>query len=130
MAYKNDVIYMRLEQLMTARHMIAFDLTKNLGISSGNISDWKSGKACPGTEKLVILADYFDVPVDYLLGRDGYVVKHDAQKDCSELNDIYKDLDREGKVSVLAEAYKQKRRIIDEQRATAETEEEAQRGAC
>lgn len=39
------------------------------GISTGNISDWKSGRSMPSAAKLDILADYLDVPVDYLLGR-------------------------------------------------------------
>lgn len=39
------------------------------GISTGNISDWGSGRSKPTAEALVLLADYFDVSVDYLLGR-------------------------------------------------------------
>ncbi|PWL41360.1 MAG: XRE family transcriptional regulator [Clostridiales bacterium] len=39
------------------------------GISTGNISDWKSGRSMPTASKLVILADYLDCSVDYLLGR-------------------------------------------------------------
>lgn len=39
------------------------------GISTGNISDWRSGRSKPTAEALVLLADYFDVSVDYLLGR-------------------------------------------------------------
>lgn len=40
---------------------------KELGISSGTISQWKNGSV-PSGEKLVQLADYFGVSVDYLLG--------------------------------------------------------------
>lgn len=39
------------------------------GISTGNISDWKSGRSLPTATKLVILADYLNCSVDYLLGR-------------------------------------------------------------
>lgn len=39
------------------------------GISTGNISDWKSGRSMPSAVKLDILADYLDCSVDYLLGR-------------------------------------------------------------
>ena len=39
------------------------------GISTGNISDWKSGRSMPSAAKLDILADYLDCSVDYLLGR-------------------------------------------------------------
>lgn len=44
------------------------ELSKNTGISSGNISDWKSGRSKPGMESLIKIADYFECSVDYLLG--------------------------------------------------------------
>lgn len=44
-------------------------LSDATGISTGNISDWKSGRSMPSAVKLDILADYLDCSVDYLLGR-------------------------------------------------------------
>ena len=44
-------------------------LSRNTGISSGNISDWKSGRSKPGLESLLKIADYFECSVDYLLDR-------------------------------------------------------------
>lgn len=44
------------------------ELSKNTGISSGNISDWKSGRSKPGMELLIKIADHFECSVDYLLG--------------------------------------------------------------
>lgn len=44
-------------------------LSESMGISTGNISDWKSGKSKPTAEALLKIADYFNVSVDYLLGR-------------------------------------------------------------
>lgn len=48
---------------------VAAEISKATGISSGNISDWKSGRSKPNAETLVKIADYFDCSVDYLLGR-------------------------------------------------------------
>ena len=45
------------------------ELSKNTGISSGNISDWKSGRSKPGLNSLIKIADYFQCSVDYLLNR-------------------------------------------------------------
>ena len=39
------------------------------GISEGNLGDWVKGKSKPGADALVLLADYLDCSVDYLLGR-------------------------------------------------------------
>ena len=47
----------------------AMKVSKETGISSGNISDWKSGKSMPSAVALDALADYLDCSVDYLLGR-------------------------------------------------------------
>lgn len=57
-----------LKNLLKERGM-AEGLSKSTGISSGNISDWKSGRSKPGLESLLKIADYFDCSVDYLLDR-------------------------------------------------------------
>lgn len=44
-------------------------LSQATGISTGNISDWKKGKSRPTAEALVLIANYFNCSVDYLLGR-------------------------------------------------------------
>ena len=41
-------------------------VSRELDVSMGNISDWKNGRSVPNAVSLVKLADYF---VDYLLGR-------------------------------------------------------------
>lgn len=41
---------------------------KELGIGSSVITQWKNG-SIPSTEKILLLADYFNVSADYLLGR-------------------------------------------------------------
>jgi len=59
----------RLFELMDERGIKAVKLSADTKISTGNISDWKSGRCLPTVEKLNILADYFDVSTDYLLGK-------------------------------------------------------------
>ncbi len=44
-------------------------VAKEIGISSGIISKWKSEGTLPNGETLIKLADYLDCSVDYLLGR-------------------------------------------------------------
>lgn len=45
-------------------------LLSDLGLPISAISEWKKGKAKPSTEALVKIADYFNVSVDFLLGRE------------------------------------------------------------
>ena len=41
---------------------------RELGVSSASVTQWKNGSV-PSGEKLVQIADYFNVTTDYLLGR-------------------------------------------------------------
>ena len=71
--------------LMNKKGIKAKKLSDDTGISTGNISDWKIGRSMPSADKLSILADYFNVSVDYLLGREknerGYTMKNDNPND-------------------------------------------------
>jgi transcriptional regulator with XRE-family HTH domain len=44
-------------------------LAGEIGIKSSTITQWKKGKQKPSLDAVVKIADYFDVPVDFLLGR-------------------------------------------------------------
>ena len=58
-----------LENLMKEKAVNASALSKTTGISTGNLSDWKSGRSKPGLDALWALADYFCVSIDFLVGR-------------------------------------------------------------
>lgn len=44
-------------------------LLSELKLPASAITEWKKGKAKPSVEALMKIADYFNVSVDYLLGR-------------------------------------------------------------
>lgn len=62
-------MYEIFEQLLRAAGITAYKVSKDTGISQTTLSDWKRGRSTPKTEKLQTLADYFDVSLDYLLGK-------------------------------------------------------------
>ncbi|MDY6367553.1 MAG: helix-turn-helix transcriptional regulator [Clostridia bacterium] len=45
-------------------------LANDLGVSAGNLCDWEKGRTEPNIDMLIKIADYFDVSVDALLGRE------------------------------------------------------------
>ena len=59
----------RLFELIKEHGISSKKLSDDTNISTGNISDWKTGRSQPSLDKICILADYFNVSVDYLLGR-------------------------------------------------------------
>ncbi len=60
-------IYDRIENLLSVRGMSAYKLSKETGISTGLLSQWKKRSQAPSADKLKIVADYFGVSTDYLL---------------------------------------------------------------
>ena len=59
----------RLNYLMKIESITQYALTKKLGICQSTVSNWLHGKKEPSIESLWKLADFFDVTVDYLIGR-------------------------------------------------------------
>lgn len=83
--------YSKIEKLMTDRNISAYRLSKDTGISTGLLSQWKKRMQNPSVEKLQIIADYFHVSVDYLIGNEPKETPVLTEKD---ERDISKRLDR------------------------------------
>lgn len=62
----NDIF----KQLLQNNGVTAYQMSKDTGISESLISNWKSGRQLPKYDSLNILADYFKVSGDVLLGRE------------------------------------------------------------
>ena len=64
MMIKNNIKKLRLEMGLTQK-----ELGKNIELAESTISLYESGKREPDNATLLTLANFFDVSVDYLLGR-------------------------------------------------------------
>ncbi len=65
MAQLGDILAeLRQEQGLTQK-----ELGQVLCVSTGTISNYENGVHLPDAEKLIVLADFFHVSTDYLLGR-------------------------------------------------------------
>lgn len=61
----------RLAQLREKRKMSQAQLAKELKVSNGTIGNYENGSRFPrGVDALCNIADYFNVELDYLIGRD------------------------------------------------------------
>lgn len=59
----------RLKALRTAQNLSHAELSNKLGVSKALIGHWETGVRLPSLETANALADYFDVSIDYLVGR-------------------------------------------------------------
>ena len=63
------LIAQHIEDLMKNEKLTQMQLAKAIGVGQSSISDWLNSKSEPSVENLWKLADFFDVSVDYLIGR-------------------------------------------------------------
>lgn len=58
-------MYQRYAELRNKRGVTDYEVAKNTGISTSTLTNWKYGRYNPKFDKLMSLAKYFGVPVEY-----------------------------------------------------------------
>lgn len=64
------------------------NVVKALNIGAGSITNWKNG-TIPNGETLSKIADYFNVSIDYLLGRDDSLGTLEIRQRVKEIAEVY-----------------------------------------
>lgn len=84
----------RIKDLREDRDMRQIDLAKATGIDQRTISNYETGKSAPDCYALIKLADFFNVSIDYLVGRVNYNFygKAEREKALDEIIDCLKEL--------------------------------------
>lgn len=68
----------RIQSLLDSKKISQSELEKTLGFGKGTMTKWK-GTTAPSADKLLKIAEYFDVTLDYLMtGNDGALKKNTA----------------------------------------------------
>ena len=70
----------RLKELREYYDMTQAEVAAYLNFSSAAISNYECGAREPGIEELILLADFFHVSLDYLVGRINYSIESDKKK--------------------------------------------------
>lgn len=81
-----------LAELRQDRNLTQKDLAKYLHVSPGTVSNYENNIHLPDLEKILILANYFGVTTDYLLGRTPFSISPDL---------FYKEIGNGVKISDL-----------------------------
>lgn len=78
-------------KLLEEKGLKAADVTRATGIKSPVFSEWKKGKSKPNTEKMIKIAKFLDVSVEYLvngtenIGSDNSTLTKKDEKDIEEI---------------------------------------------
>lgn len=60
-------MYDKFEQLCQERGVTPYVVAKTTNIQQSTFTHWKQGKYTPKVDKLMKIADFFEVPLEYLL---------------------------------------------------------------
>ena len=60
---------LRLKELRENKNLSQQDLAKALKVSPSTVSNWEAGKREPDMAMVIAICEYFNVSIDYLLGR-------------------------------------------------------------
>lgn len=90
------------KELRLEKNLSQDKIASELDVSQSLINNWETGRSTPAPEMLEYIADYFNVSVDYLIGRSKY---KNLEAGNNELDNILfskaKDLSDEDKKAVL-----------------------------
>lgn len=80
----------RLKKLRTEKNITQKDLARYLGVSDRSVGYYETGQRTPPPDIIEKIADYFNVSVDYLLGRTD--IRNPYRKEDKNLSNIDKFL--------------------------------------
>ena len=97
------MFYERFVQLCAGNNEKPTTVLKKIGVSSGNLNNWKNGTSVK-SDILMQLSEHFNVSVDYLLGRTEEQNSNQNQtlsQNEQELLDIFKNFSERDQIKIL-----------------------------
>jgi transcriptional regulator with XRE-family HTH domain len=82
-------MYNIFEELLKEHDVTPYRVAKETGVTTATFTSWKQGKYTPKQDKLQKIADYFDVSVEYLLGKTAFRKPMELFENWSGHNDPY-----------------------------------------
>lgn len=82
-------MYERFEELLKKKNLRTSDVGRATHIGASTFSDWKAGRTTPKADKLILIADFLGVSVEYLTGAVDSPEKAPTQEQAKLAVDIY-----------------------------------------
>ena len=74
-----------IDKLINAKGVTASQFLQDYGLSHTAMYNWKTKNLNPGLDAMVKIADYFEAPIDYLIGRN---LEHKQTSQLSEEEEL------------------------------------------
>ncbi|MDE5667746.1 MAG: helix-turn-helix domain-containing protein [Clostridia bacterium] len=94
----------RLFELRTEKGLSQRELARLMNVSQGTYNNWENSNTQPSIEQQIALANFFEVSVDYLIGRTdevGALIENSAQRCDKEIIRLLKTADKEIREAIL-----------------------------
>jgi len=101
-----SIIGLRLKHLRERNDFSQKRVAESLGISNVQLSRYESGDRKPDPETLALLADFYNVSIDYIIGRTNNKKNNNEYNPLSEINQIIEELGIENLFFYDIEAWK------------------------
>lgn len=87
-------MYEIFDKLRKERGVSVYRISKETGVSQATFSAWKAGEYTPKTDKMQKIAQYFNVSVDYLLGKEQQPEQKTSDLTEKERRDVARDVQK------------------------------------
>lgn len=108
----NGVIYLNkkiigfsqnLKTLRKKKYLTGIELAKKLNVSHSTLASWETGRHFPHIEDIIKIADFFEISIDELLGRDYLNIENIKlnynPKKAIILNEFYNTLAKDSEIT-------------------------------
>lgn len=100
-------MYEKFEALIKDRDITPYRVSKDTGIPTSTLSDWKNGRSNPKADKLKILADYFGVDIKDLLWKES-----DEMENVSSYQEANEKVELNIEINGIDEASEKAERLV------------------
>lgn len=76
----------RIQELRIRNNMTQSDLARKMRVTRSSVNAWEMGVSIPSTEKIIDLSFFFNVSIDYLVGKEDSFVINISNLDENEKN--------------------------------------------
>jgi transcriptional regulator with XRE-family HTH domain len=96
----------KIKQLRLENNLTQEELAEQLGVSFQSVSRWENSTTYPDITMLPIIANMFDVTIDYLLDMDSYKKKDEIDKILKQVDILFNEGKTKEREVILENALK------------------------